>query len=446
MEIVWNQVKSALKERVSESSYRMWLEPVSFIRSEKDVIYLSTPNVFSRKRLQEHFGQLVQNEWQEALGKACKIVFEIINTQGAPKPSDLPEPQLVLPDAATINTSGRMLRKEFTFDEFVVGGNNEFAFSASLAMATRKKNPDNALLLISKTGLGKSHLTQAVGNHILNERPEERIYYISAEDFSNEMVYAMRNDSVDQFKKKYRYGCDVLLLDDIHYLTGKERTQIELAMTLDSLVNSGKRIIFSSCCLPMEIPKLNDTLRSRLSGSIISPIEPPNFRTRLRIVQKKAATKGLEVPEDVARYLASELTEDIRQLESGLISVAARASLVRTPIDVGLAESVIRNIAHRQKRITIDIIKKLVCKEFNISLQDLLSPSRRQAIVRPRQIAMYLSRKYTDSPFQTIGKSFNRYHATAMHAITLIEKSLKENRALFNQVEVLSHKLETGEF
>lgn len=446
MEIVWNQVKSALKERVSESSYRMWLEPVSFIRRDQDAIYLSTPNVFSKKRLLEHFADLVQNEWQAALGRACRIVFEISNTQGAIKPSDLPEPQLVLPDAATMNSSGHMLRKEFTFDEFVVGGNNEFAFSASLAMATRKKTPDNTLLLISKTGLGKSHLTQAVGNHILNERPQERVYYISAEDFSNEMVYAMRNDSVDQFKKKYRSGCDVLLLDDIHYLTGKDRTQIELAMTLDSLINSGKRIIFSSCYLPMEIPKLNDTLRSRLSGSIISPIEPPNFRTRLRIVQKKAAAKRLQVPEEVARYLASELTEDIRQLESGLMSVAAKASVANSPIDVSLAESVIRNIARRQKRITIDIIKKLVCKEFNISLQDLLSPSRRQAIVRPRQIAMYLSRKYTDSPLQTIGKSFNRYHATAMHAITLVEKSLKENRTLFSQVEALSHRLETGEF
>jgi chromosomal replication initiator protein len=448
MEKVWNQVKLTLKERVTESSYRMWIDPVAFLREEQDAVFLSTPNIFTKKRLQDHFAVLIQDELQSKLGKPCRIVFEIVNMPaGNVSRSDPSESQLVLPGVENVNTTGRMLRNDFTFDEFVVGSNNDFAFSASLAMATRKKaHSENALLLIAKTGLGKSHLTQAVGNHILQERPQERVYYISAEDFSNEMVYAMRNDCVDQFKKKYRTGCDVLLLDDIHYLTGKERTQIELAMALDSLMNSGKRIIFSSCCLPMEIPKLNDTLRSRLSSSIISPIDPPNFRTRVRILHKKAATRGLWVSEDVTRYLASELTEDIRQLESGLSGVAARASLMGTKIDMQLAENVIKNIVRQQKKITIDIIKKLVCAEFNVSMQDLLSPSRKQAIVRPRQIAMYLSRRYTDSPLQTIGKSFNRYHATAMHAIALVEKNLKENRGLFKQVELIGHKLETGDF
>ncbi|WP_028323649.1 chromosomal replication initiator protein DnaA [Desulfatirhabdium butyrativorans] len=448
MEKVWNQVKSTLKERVTESSYRMWIDPVTFLREEQDIIFLSTPNIFTKKRLQDHFAVLIQDEIQSKVGRPCRIMFEIVNMPACNTVrSDRTEPQLVLPGVESVNTTGRMLRNDFTFDEFVVGSNNDFAFSASLAMATRKKaHSENALLLIAKTGLGKSHLTQAVGNHILLERPQERVYYISAEDFSNEMVYAMRNDSVDQFKKKYRTGCDVLLLDDIHYLTGKDRTQIELAMTLDSLINSGKRIIFSSCCLPMEIPKLNDTLRSRLSSSIISPIDPPNFRTRVRILHKKAAARGLWVSEDVTRYLASELTEDIRQLESGLSGVAARASLMGTKIDMQLAENVIKNIVRQQKKITIDIIKKLVCAEFNVSMQDLLSSSRKQAIVRPRQIAMYLSRRYTDSPLQTIGKSFNRYHATAMHAIALVEKNLKENRGLFKQVEVIGHKLETGDF
>ncbi|HSO66528.1 MAG TPA: chromosomal replication initiator protein DnaA, partial [Desulfatirhabdiaceae bacterium] len=319
-------------------------------------------------------------------------------------------------------------------------------YSASLSLASRKKNQQGALMLISKTGMGKSHLTQAVGNMILSENPTERVYYISAEDFSNEMVSAMRNDRVDAFKKKYRSNCDVLLLDDVHYLTGKDRTQVELAMTLDTLFESGKKIVFSSCCLPVDIPKLNDTLRSRLSSSLISQIDPPNFRTRVRILHKKALMRGMAIPEDVTRYLASELTEDIRQLESGLMGVTARSSLMGSMIDLELAESVIKNIVRQQKQITIDAIKKLVCSEFNVSPTEIISPSRKQIIVRPRQIAMYLSRKYTDSPLQTIGKSFNRYHATAMHSIIQVEKGLKENRSLLKQVELISHKLETGNF
>ncbi|MGD9974720.1 MAG: chromosomal replication initiator protein DnaA [Desulfatirhabdiaceae bacterium] len=447
MESVWTKVKSAIRECMPGHTYRMWLEPVEFIRREHDVIVLSCPNSFSKKRVQEHFGELIQKEMMENLGQSCRLSFETIPKGTSPKQvvTEI-APQLSLPHIELVNSSGRILRKEFTFDDFVVGSNNDFAYSASLSLASRKKSQQGALMLISKTGMGKSHLTQAVGNLILSENPQERVYYISAEDFSTEMVHAMRNDRVDAFKKKYRSNCDVLLLDDVHYLTGKDRTQIELAMTLDTLFESGKKIVFSSCCLPVEIPKLNDTLRSRLSSSLISEIEAPNFRTRVRILHKKALNRGMAIPEDVTRYLASELTEDIRQLESGLMGITARASLMGAMIDLGLAESVIKNIVRQQKQITIDVIKKLVCTEFNVSPVEIMSASRKQHIVRPRQIAMYLSRKYTDSPLQTIGKSFNRYHATAMHSIIQVEKGLKKNRALLKQVEIISHKLENGNF
>jgi chromosomal replication initiator protein len=447
MESVWTKVKSAIRECMPGHTYRMWLEPVEFIRREDDVIVLSCPNSFSKKRVQEHFGELIQKEMMENLGQSCRLSFETIPKGTSPRQVVTEKaPQLSLPHIELVNSSGRILRKEFTFDDFVVGSNNDFAYSASLSLASRKKSQQGALMLISKTGMGKSHLTQAVGNLILSENPRERVYYISAEDFSTEMVHAMRNDRVDAFKKKYRSNCDVLLLDDVHYLTGKDRTQIELAMTLDNLFESGKKIVFSSCCLPIEIPKLNDTLRSRLSSSLISQIEAPNFRTRVRILHKKALNRGMAIPEDVTRYLASELTEDIRQLESGLMGITARASLMGVMIDLGLAESVIKNIVRQQKQITIDVIKKLVCTEFNVSPVEIMSASRKQHIVRPRQIAMYLSRKYTDSPLQTIGKSFNRYHATAMHSIIQVEKGLKENRALLKQIEIISHKLENGNF
>ena len=257
--------------------------------------------------------------------------------------------------------------------------------------------------------------------------PRDRIYYITAEDFSNEMVRAFRHNAIDKFKEKYRNQCDVLLLEDVHYLSGKERTQIELALTLDTLFESGKRIIFSSCYLPAEIPKLNDKLRSRLSCGLISAIEPPNFRTRVRILQKKVGVYDYRLPENVIHYLAGELTDDVRQLESGLNGVAAKSSLMGIPVDVQLAESVVKNIVRQRKRITIEVIKKLVCKYYNVSLEDIISKSRKQNFVRPRQMAIYLSRRFTDAPLQTIGKSFNRYHATALHSINCIERGLKQD-------------------
>jgi chromosomal replication initiator protein len=290
--------------------------------------------------------------------------------------------------------------------------------------------------------MGKSHLAQAVGHYILSECPKERVYYITAEDFTNEMVQSIRNNSIDSFKDKYRNQCDVLLLEDIHFLSGKERIQAELALTLDVLLDAGKKIIFSSWYLPMDIPKMIEKLKSCLSSGIISHIEPPNFRTRVRILQKKSVLNGYEIPMDVTHYMASELTENVRQLNSGLIGVATKSSLLGTPINLDLARSVLKNIVRHQKDITIDAIKNLICKQYHLSIRDLLSRSRKQAIVRPRQIAIYLSRKYTDQPLQVIGKSFNRYHATALHSIHIVERELKENGSMKKQVEYLCEKLE----
>jgi chromosomal replication initiator protein len=374
------------------------------------------------------------------------LAFEISGAKNGKEPKLNGDIQLPLPNEIIKPHFGHLLRRDFTFDQFVVGGNNDFAYSASLSLASRRASQQPSLFLLSKTGLGKSHLSQAVGHHVLAENPNDRVYYITAEDFSNEMVRAYRQDCIDKFKDKYRKSCDVLLLEDVHYLSGKERTQIELALTLDSLFEAGKRIIFSSCYLPADIPKLHDELRSRLSGSLISTIEPPEFRTRVRILQRKSNANRYQIPMDVLQYLAGELTDDVRQLESGLNGVAAKSSLMGVPIDIGLAESVVKNIVCRRKRITIAAIKKIVCKYYNVSLEDLVSRSRKQNLVRPRQMAIFLSRRFTDSPLQVIGKSFNRYHATALHSIHSIERGLKKKGPIQKQVEFFCQKLENGKF
>jgi chromosomal replication initiator protein len=446
MNKVWNEVKTSIKSRIPGHSFWMWVEPLQVARCDESCMVLYSPNFFSRKRVLEHYGALIESEIKKVLGKSCRLSIDISPTNTLPKPKADETPQLLLPGINVRPNNGRFLKKDFTFDRFVVGENNDFAYSASLSMASRNNGAHNALFLLSKTGLGKSHLTQAVGHHILSEHSTDRVYYMTAEDFSNEMVDAYQHNSINAFKQKYRNQCDVLLLEDVHYLGGKERTQVELAFTLDTLFEAGKKIIFSSCYLPADIPKLDDKLRSRLSCGLISNIDPPDFTTRVRILKKKASLNGDVVPEEVIHYLAAELTDDVRQLESGLIGVTTKSNLLGAPIELGLAESVVKTIARHRKNITIDVIKKLVCQHYNISIGDIVSPSRKQSIVRPRQIAIYLSRRYTDSPVQAIGKSFNRYHATALHSIGIVEKGIKENGPLQKQVEFLCKKIDSAKF
>jgi len=446
MKTVWNEVKTSIKSRIPGHSFRMWIEPLQPARCDENGFVLFSPNFFSKKRVLENYGALIESEITRVSGRTCKLCIEISGENARCQPKSDDNHQLPLPNINVRPHNGRFLKSDFTFDQFVVGSNNDFAYSASLSLASRKNASQNALFLLSKTGMGKSHLTQAVGHYILSEYPTDRVYYITAEDFSNEMVYAYQHGSINAFKEKYRNQCDVMLLEDVHYLRGKERTQVELALTLDTLIEAGKKIIFSSCYLPADIPKLDDKLRSRLCCGLISNIDPPDFGTRVRILHKKATLNGCKIPEPVIHYLAGELTENVRQLESGLIGVTAKSLLLGEPIDLKLAESVAKNIVRQQKNITIDLIKKMVCKHYSISISDIVSGSRKQSFVRPRQIAIYLSRRYTDTSLQEIGRCFNRYHATALHSINAIERELKENGPMQKQVEFLCQKIDAGKF
>jgi chromosomal replication initiator protein len=448
MQAVWNNVKDVLKERIPAHSYQIWIEPIQFLEFNDNCMILSCPNAFYKKKIHEHYMDMIMSEMASAYNCPCRIDFQITKAQKnlscLEKSIIKPDPQLKLPTMNMPSFYGRQLRRDFTFDQFVVSNSNDFAYSAALSMASNKLCRQQSILLLSKTGMGKSHLSQAVGHHILNKFPSEKVYYITAEDFMNEMVQGIKHNETDKFKQKYRDECDVLLLEDVQYLSGKDRTQDELSLSLDFLFSMDKKVIFSSCYSPADIPKLNDKLRSHFSSSIITNIEAPCYRTRVRILQKKAQLMGYFIPEGVIEYLASELTEDVRQLESGLTGIVAKASLLGSSIDLKLAESVIKNIVRIRKNITIETIKKLICKHYSITIKDVMSNSRKQCYTRPRQIAIYLSRKYTDSPLQTIGKSFNRYHATALHAINSIEREIKENPDLKKQVIFLCEKLESG--
>lgn len=450
MENIWAGIKGYLKDQLPAHSYRMWIEPISLGSLDESEIVLLCPNLFSQKRVRDNYLQVISDAFLEKHNKRYNISFGVgkgseSTGRGTRRTASAHAPiQLSLPTEKPKLMSGRLLRDNYTFDRFVVGNNSDFAYTAALSLASKNRNHTNSLFLLSDTGLGKSHLSQAVGHQILAKNPGERVYYISAEDFAGEMVGAMQTDSLDSFKEKYRNNCDVLLMEDVHFLTGKTRTQTELVQILDYLYESNKKVIFSSCHLPGEIPKINDQLKSRLSSGMITNIEPPNFRTRVRILKRKALDYGFAVPMDVMEYLASELSDNVRQLESGILGVTTKSSLLGIPLDLSLAGTVVKNMVKESNKITIDFIKELVCSEYKVTPEELESNSRKKTVVTPRQVAIYLSRRYTDQPLQVIGKSFNRYHATAIHSINSIEKAIKLNSPISKQVAHISKKIEHG--
>ncbi|HCY86313.1 MAG TPA: chromosomal replication initiator protein DnaA [Desulfobacteraceae bacterium] len=468
MESFWKEVKSQVKTKVPDHCYRMWIEPVTLLDHDSDSVTLATPNEFFSRRLRENYLSVFEQEFTR-LGCKVRVEFKTGGDKGktvSKTPSKkakgdttdgffaaraaIPQPakpiQPMLPGIDPSFNSGRMLKKDFTFDDFVVGDNSNFAYSASLSLAQGRINGTGMIYLLSKTGLGKSHLSQAVGHHIIANSQSNRVYYVTAEDFTNEMIFSLKNNCIDRFKDKYRQKCDVLILEDIHFLSGKNATQKELAMTLDYLLDADKKIIFSGCERPDDIPKLNPNLKSRLNMGLVTEIGTPDFDTRLRILQKKSKGLGCRLPTSVNEYIAQELCDDVRQLESGLFGVVAKGQLMGRNIDMELAQSVLENMTRSRKRVTIDLIKKLVCNEFSVSEQDIISKSRKRAIVKPRQVAMFLAKRYTDQPIKKIGSSFKRYHATAIYSVNAVEKELKQKGVLYEQINYLSKKIETGKF
>lgn len=466
MEQYWERVKLEMKNSLPGHSYRMWIDPMGYIAGADDVIKLSCPNLFSKKRISDNYlaglesqftklglGQIkidLNVEIRGAKKKPAKSItlpgdadFSQLTPLNYGKRSNRPM-QMALPGLNLRSDSGRMLKKGYTFDRFVVGDNSDFAFSASLSLAQTSSMNNGAIYLLSDTGLGKSHLSQAVGHHVISQGITDKVYYVTAEDFTNEMVSSIKNNTINVFKEKYRKKCDVLILEDVHFLSGKDATQKELAMTLDYLMDAEKKIIFSGCYLPADIPKMNDQLKSRLTTGMVTKIEPPNFKTRVKILKNKSKFDRLVVPNDVTEYLAQELCDNVRQLESGLMGVVRKSALMGEKIDLNLARGVLSTISRTRKAITVDLIKKLVCDEYRLSEEDLVSPSRKQKIVKPRQVAIYLARKYTDQPLKTIGRSFNRYHATAIYSINAVEKQLKQQGGFSEQMNHLYKKLESG--
>jgi chromosomal replication initiator protein len=445
MSTAWASLKETLRLKMPAKSYSLWIQPITLVEQNGNDLLLGCPNRFFLNWVQENYARFMQEELQQISGDGSTFRFKVISPpKPAPQPSFREDVQLVLPHVPVRRPKGwRTLNHDFTFERFVVGRCNEFAYSASKALALEGRSSYNPLFILAKTGLGKSHLSQAVGNAMLQEKPDLRVYYITAEEFVNEMVHALKINAIEEFKSKYRRSCDVLLLEEVHFFSGKEKTQIELGYTLDALANDRKKIIFTSPILPKDIPNLNKELYSRLNSGLIATLENPDYETRLKILGRKASEQGLRLTEEIIHILAEKLTGDIRQMESALCCLKAKSELMKAKIDPDLAREVLRCHVSDQGAASLEDIRALVCQYFKIDPAVLESKSRKAAHSFPRNVYVYLCRQHTGMTAEDIGKSINRNHSTVLYACEVIERRLKADSKVKNQIGFLTQKLKT---
>ena len=346
-------------------------------------------------------------------------------------------------EATAERGNGARLNSRYTFDTFVVGSSNQFAHAAALAVAEAPSRSYNPLYLYGGVGLGKTHLMHAIGQYLQHHLPRMKLTYISSERFMNEMINSLRYERILDFRARYR-SIDVLLVDDIQFLAGKEGTQTEFFHTFNSLYDAQKQIVISSDCPPHQIPSLEERLRSRFEWGLIADIQPPDLETKVAILKKKAGAEGIPLPDDVALYIAGGIKSNVRELEGLLTRLIAYASLTSTPITQTLAEEILGNIIHHKDRVvTIGMIQKRVASHFNLKVADLKSRNNAKAITLPRQVAMYLAKALTGASLPEIGRSFGgKHHSTVIHSIRKVEQRCKADRAFHTDVNTLRHSFD----
>ena len=440
----WDKIKDKIKAVLPKNSYSLWIDPISCVEAKEESIVLSCPNRFSRNWVMENYLDLIRDKFDEAGLGHMELLFKVERRKRKPRLSSLPPhpDQLTLPSLST--GTGRRnlwLKSQFTFDRFIVGQSNEFAYSASKSMASGDPCNYNSLLMLANTGLGKTHLSQAIGHKILEKNPSTRILYRTAEEFTNEMISSLRTNRIEEFKKRYRRCCDVLLLEEVHFLGGKEKIQAELGYTLDALAGDNKKIIFTSALPPRDVPRMSKELTSRLTSGLVTTIADPDYDTRVQILTQKASAYGVALSREVIHYLAERLKRDIRQMESALKCLKARAELVGARIDVDLAKEVVSALVSGERSITTEDIIKLVCGYYHVDPENICSKSRKKIYATPRNIYTYLCRHHLDETLAGIGKTINRSHSTVLYSVELVEHRMKTDRNLKHQIDFLSKRL-----
>jgi chromosomal replication initiator protein len=421
------------------STHKAWLAQTRPVAIADDTLVLAVPDEFVKEWIEQRYAPTMT----AALARVAGRPLHIRVTVGPLEDTGGDEEQVRQPAAPRPAADRPQLTPKYTFERFVIGSSNRFAHAAAVAVAEAPAKSYNPLFIYGGAGLGKTHLLHAIGHYTGNLYPQARIRYVSSEQFTNEFINAIRDDRTGAFQRRYRDN-DVLLIDDIQFLEGKERTQEEFFHTFNALHNADKQIVISSDRPPKQIATLEDRLRSRFEWGLITDIQPPDLETRIAILRKKSGADGLSVPDDVMSFIASKVQSNIRELEGALIRVTAFASLNGSPIDLALAEIVLKDLFPDEGRreVSVPIIMAETATYFGLTIEDLTGSNRSRLLVTARQMAMYLTRELTDLSLPKIGQAFGgRDHTTVMHATQKIRGLMRERRSIYNQVQELTNRV-----
>jgi chromosomal replication initiator protein len=435
LDSLWGRFLDAVGNKLAPNVIDQWVRPCRLLAIEGDHLRIGAPNTFSRDWLIQHHLQTLQQAAQSVVGgqPRLSIVVDESISEAAPA-SDAPPPVPVRPGGGS--TEG--LNPRYTFDTFVVGSSNQFAQAACQAVAELPSKAYNPLFIYGGVGLGKTHLLHAVGYQSAKLFPGMMVVYITSERFTNELINAIRYDRTAEFRTRYR-NIDLLLIDDIQFISGKERTQEEFFHTFNTLYESRKQIIVSSDSPPKDIPEIEERLRSRFEWGLIADIQPPDFETRVAILKKKAALERVRLADDVAYLIASRVKSNIRELEGSLTRMIAFCALTGREMSVDLAQEVLGELwGEEEKVITIEQIQRKVSEAYGIKLADLKAKNRTKAVAFPRQIAMYLARQLTHASLSEVGRAFGgKDHTTVLHAVDKIQVLLQEDPKLRKTIDGL---------
>jgi len=427
---IWDQVLARIETKVNRHSFYTWFKPTAFVSDQDGAVRVRVPNALFRDWLTKHYAAVIEEALGEVQRPGAPIAFVTDDTPAVPPPEAPPPPAAEEPDDQDLG----LLSPRYSFDTFIVGPSNQFAHAACRAVAEAPSRSYNPLFIYGGVGLGKTHLMHAIGHYVATHLTNLKLTYISSERFMNEMINAVRYDRILDFRERYR-SVDVLLVDDVQFLAGKEGTQTEFFHTFNALYDSQKQIVISSDCPPHEIPQLEERLRSRFEWGLIADIQPPDLETKTAILKRKAETEGVFLPDNVAIYIAGKIKSNIRELEGSLIRLIAYASLTRSEITLPLAQDVLRNVLQNDDRaVTIEIVQKAVADHYSLKVAELKSKNNSKSVALPRQIAMYLCKALTNASLPEIGKSFGgKHHSTVIHSIRKVE-DLRQKDGDFNTV------------
>jgi len=445
---VWQEALTRIESQLSKPSFEAFLKAMRPVALNQDVFVFSVPSLFAKEWLEGRYRGLIAETLREVLTRGVDVQFVVAEgdsrSAAAAAPAPTIPPRVDVP-APSGRVDVRALTGKYTFDTFVVGSGNRFACAAAKAVAEAPARAYNPLFIYGGVGLGKTHLLQAIGQQVLARSPAARVMYVSSERFTNDLINAIRDDKMVEFRNRYR-NVDVLAIDDIQFLAGKERTQEEFFHTFNTLHESSRQLIISSDRPPREIPTLEDRLRSRFEWGLIADIQPPDYETRIAILRKKAERDAIVLPDDVAQYIAQRISSNIRELEGALSRLRAHAEMARVSISVDLAADVLKELLPqaRIRPVTIAAIQRAVAEFFGIRFEEMKAKRRTKGVAFPRQVAMYLCRELADASLPRIGEEFGgRDHTTVMHACDRVKRALVDDAPLSAGVQSLVDSFRT---